>query len=80
MTDADPNLQEILQTLRSLERQVRWLTVVVSVMVLAMFLLAAAVFGSLVNYFAFDRVLYGGVSAGCAVLGFAFGWFARRRA
>ena len=71
-------LDEIDETLQALHRRVRWLTAAVVFMGLGGFLLAASVFGSLVNYFGGDPALFGGASAGSALLGFAFGWFARR--
>jgi hypothetical protein len=54
------------------------LSVVVSLMTLALFVTVAAVFGNLVNYFNSDILLWGGCTAGAAVAGFFFGWFARR--
>jgi hypothetical protein len=53
--------------------------VAVALMVLAVLLLAAYVIGSLVNYFGGDPLLLGGASIGSALLGFACGWFVRRR-
>ena len=72
--------QELHELLLALQKRVQKLTVAVVLMVLALFLLAAAVFGSLVNYHSGDPMLFGGASMGAALLGFAFGWFARKRA
>jgi len=82
MTDADPKQQpeESREILKRLMRRVRALTVAVVLMALALFVLAASIFGYLVDWHAFDPVLYGGAAAGCALLGFAFGWFAGRSA
>ena len=81
MNDAKPNQQqELREILEGLVRRVRVLTVAVIIMAMALLLLAATIFGNLVNYFAGDPLLFGGVAIGCALLGFGFGWFARRRA
>lgn len=80
MTAPDLNQQPELQNaLETLAKRVRALTVAVILVVLALFLLAAAVFGDLVNYYAFDPMLVGAVAAGCTALGFGVGWFARRK-
>jgi membrane associated rhomboid family serine protease len=68
-------LQAVLQSLR---RRMRALTVAVLLMTLALLLTVAAVFGQLVNWFAGDVLLQGGVAVGAALLGFFFGWIARR--
>jgi hypothetical protein len=39
-----------------------------------------AVYGSLVNYWNCEALFYGGTLTGAALLGFAFDWFAARRA
>jgi hypothetical protein len=74
MWQEDP--QSVLQSVR---RRLRQLTVAVVLMTLALFLTCAVVFGQVVNYFGFDRALYGGTLAGATILGFLFGWFARGR-
>lgn len=80
MTDPESNqARELREILLALERRVRALTVTVVLLALAVFLLTAAVYGSLVNYFAGDPALFGGASVGGVVLGFAVGWFARKR-
>jgi len=71
---------ELHDSVLALHKRVQRLTVAVVLMAMALLLLAAAVFGSLVNYFAGDPLLLGGVSVGAALLGFACGWFARKRA
>ncbi|GEM_PF-1024590 len=62
-----------------IHRALRRLTIAVTFLALAVFLLSAAVYGSLVNYFSGDALLFGGTSVGAAVLGFLFGLFAGRR-
>ena len=80
MNDQDANpREELVEVLRDMERRLRRLTVAVVLMALALLLVASAVYGSLVNYFSGDVLLYGGTSIGAALLGFAFGWFARGR-
>ena len=70
---------ELLEAITSIRRQLVRLTVVVSLMTLALFVTVAAVFGNLVNYFNADVMLWGGATAGAAVAGFLFGGFARRK-
>jgi|GEM_PF-2720637 len=70
---------DLLEAIASMRRQLVRLTVVVSLMALALFVTVAAVFGNLVNYFNSDILLWGGSTAGAAVAGFFFGWFARRK-
>ena len=64
----------------ALGRRLRVLTVAVILLTLAALLLTMSVYGSLVNYFSTDALLFGGATVGAALLGFGFGWFARRRA
>lgn len=79
MTNSSSPPQEDLQAaIESIRTRLRVLTIAVLVMALALMLSAAATFGSLVNYFAGDAMFFGGVSAGAAALGFAFGWMGRR--
>ena len=81
MNDDDPKQREELhQLLESVRRRLRKLTVAVMLMTLMLILTVAVVFGDLVNYFAADAMMLGGVSTGAALLGFAFGWVARRKA
>lgn len=69
----------LLEGIQSVKRQLVRLTVSVSLMTLALILTVSAVFGNLVNYFSGDVLMWGGATAGAAILGFALGWFARRR-
>lgn len=61
-----------------IHRALRRLTVAVAFLALGVFLLTAAVYGSLVNYFSGDALLFAGASIGAAILGFALGFFAGR--
>ena len=74
------DLEELRGTIEGLARRIRRLTVAVIMMVLALFLLAAAVYVDLLNYFGFDGALFGAATIGAAVVGFLFGLFARLKA
>lgn len=65
--------------IEALQRRIDRLTVAVVLMALITLLSTAVVFGQLVNWFAGDALLQGGVSIGGALVGFGFGWFAGRR-
>jgi len=81
MNAPDPNRQEeIYEALQSVRRRVRGLTVAVVLLVLMVVLLTASVYGYLINFMAGDAALFGGSTIGAALLGFAFGWFARWKA
>lgn len=69
----------LLEGIESIKRRLARLIVSVSLMMLVLILTVSAVFGNLVNYFSGDVLMWGGATAGAAVLGFAIGWFARRR-
>jgi uncharacterized membrane protein (DUF485 family) len=68
-------LQAVLQSLR---RRMRALTVAVLLMTLALLLTVAVMFGYVVDFHAGEALLQGGVAVGAALLGFLFGWIARR--
>ncbi|MDZ7618749.1 MAG: hypothetical protein U1E05_17225 [Patescibacteria group bacterium] len=70
--------EELNGAVRVILKRLRVLAVAVLIMALALLLTTAAVFGSLVNYFAGDALMFGGVTVAAALLGFVFGWFARR--
>jgi hypothetical protein len=78
-TSSSNDHQRLLAAMESVKRHLRRLTVVVSLMMLALILTVSAVFGNLVNYFSGDVMMWGGATAGAAILGFVLGWFARRR-
>jgi len=69
----------LLETLAAVRSQVRGLTVAVVFLILVVLLLAAAVHGSLINYWDGDASFYAATSCAATVLGAAFGWFARGR-
>jgi len=71
--------EQLLDGIESIKRHLRRLIVSVSLMVLALILTVAAVFGNLVNFFGGDSLMWGGATAGAAVLGFVVGWLARRK-
>ena len=79
MNDNDQqHSDELHAVLQSLRRRMRTLTVAVLLMTLALLLTVAAVFGNIVDYHAGEPLLQGGVAVGAALLGFFFGWIARR--
>jgi len=78
MPEIDPKEPDKL--LESIRRRLAGLTVAVILMAMMLIITAAAVFGSLVNYFYGDAALYGSSLVGAALLGFGAGWMARRRA
>ena len=81
MPNSDPqDSDELRDQLQSVGSRLRGLTLAVIVMALMLTITVAAVFGSLVNWFAYDGLLYGGATACAALLGFAAGWLARRSA
>jgi len=64
----------------AIQRRLRRLTVAVTLMALVWAITCATVFGNLVNYFGRDPLMIGSALIGAALLGFGFGWVARRRA
>ena len=70
--------EQVADELRRLRRAVRWLAGLTVFLALAAILCAAAVFGSLVNYVGLAVAIYGGSTAGAAILGFVFGFFVGR--
>jgi len=78
--DSDPDrLAQIEELLTRVAARLRALTTVVALMALAVLLLMAVQYGSLVNYWAGDALFYGATSTGAALLGFGLGWLAGRR-
>jgi hypothetical protein len=59
--------------------RLRALTIAVTLLALAVLLLFAAQYGSLVNFWYGDALFFGATSIGAALVGFAFGFFAGRR-
>jgi hypothetical protein len=80
MDDSDANRPEGRDpTLEILAKRARRLTVAVTVMATAQFVLTGIVLVYLVDFHAEDPLIYTGVSIGAALVGFALGWFARRK-
>lgn len=67
-------------TLQSLDRKLRWLTVAVFLVALALFFNVATVFGYIVDFHSGEGILIGGACVGGVVVGFLLGWLARRAA
>ncbi len=76
---AAPEAGEQPALLEALQRRIDRLTVAVILMALITLVSTAVVFGQLVNWFAGQALLQGGVSLGGTLLGFGVGWFAGRR-
>ncbi len=61
----------------SLVRWLRWMTVAVFVVALALLFNVSAVLGAIIEFHAGEGILIAGTCAGGAVMGFVFGWLAR---
>ncbi|MBX9787623.1 MAG: hypothetical protein K2Y37_01790 [Pirellulales bacterium] len=61
-----------------IERKLTWLTVGVFSVALALLFNVAAVYGAIIEFHAGEGLLIGSASAGGVVMGFVFGWLARR--
>jgi hypothetical protein len=59
-------------------QRLKWLTVAVFLMALALLFTVAAVLGYIIDFHAGEGILIGGTATGGALMGFAFGWLARR--
>ena len=80
MPEHDPKQQdELREVLQSVRKRLNRMAVAVILMILAVLLNTAAVFGLLSNWFAEDTLLVGGGAVGAAVLGFVLGFIAGRR-
>ena len=77
---ADSDKPETDELLRKIAGRLRFHGILLFLLVLVVAVNAAAVYGSLVNYFAGDAAFFGGTTLGAAILGFVVGWIARRRA
>jgi len=71
--------EELRHSLEAIRSRLTVLTAAVILLALAFLLVAAAVYGSLVNYFAGEAAIYAAASLGIAVLSFGCGWCAGRR-
>jgi hypothetical protein len=79
MSDSDHQPQPAFEhSLSRIAGRLRVLTVVVAVLALAVFLLMAVQYGSLVNYWGGDALFFGGTSAGAALVGFGLGFLVGR--
>lgn len=78
MTDANrpPSADEPWTTIAA---RLRALTIVVALLALAVLLLMAVQYGSLVNYWGGDALFFGATATGAALLGFGIGFFVGRR-
>src|SRR5213595_1676776 len=72
----DSDLLEV--QLRRLVKWLRWLTVAVFLMAVALLLTLAAIFGYELDFHSHESILVAGASTGGVVMGFLFGWLARR--
>ena len=77
-TPADTAAARDTSHLRRIEQRLRWLTVAVFLVALALLFNVAAVFGAIIEFHAGEGILIGSASVGAAVMGFVFGWLARR--
>jgi hypothetical protein len=64
--------------LAAIRRRLVWLTTAVFLMAMALLFTVAAVLGAVIDFHAGESVLIAGTSIGGAVMGFLFGWLARR--
>lgn len=67
---------ELTASLASIDRRLHWLVVALFAIVLALVFVAAAVFGSIVEFHAGEGLLIGAVCGSGVALGFVFGWLA----
>lgn len=66
------------EQLARIDRRLRWLTVAVFLVALALLFNVAAVFGAIIEFHAGEGILIGSACAGGTVMGFLFGWLAHR--
>jgi hypothetical protein len=79
MSNADPNrLPSTEELLSRVSVRLRVLSTAVALLALAVFLLMAVQYGSLVNYWGGDALFFGGTSTGAALVGFGLGFLAGR--
>lgn len=68
------------QELAAINRKLRWLTCAVFLAALAVFFNVAVLFGYIVDFHAGEGLLIGGACGSGVIVGFLFGWLARRAA
>lgn len=66
------------ESLAAIHRKLRWLTVAVFLVALALLFDMAAVFGTIIEFHAGEGLLIGSACGAGAVLGFLLGWLAAR--
>jgi uncharacterized membrane protein YkvI len=64
--------------LLKIRRRLSWLTTAIFLLALAFLLFVAAAYGAIVDYHASEGKLIAGACTGGTVMGFLFGWLARR--
>lgn len=73
-------LETLARELKTVRAGLRRVLISIAVLTMMVILLAVSVFGSLMNYFAGDALLFGSATAAAGVIGFICGWVACRRA
>jgi hypothetical protein len=69
---------EVLIELQTIKRRMAWLITAVFLVALALLFVVSAVFGAIVDFHYGESLVIGGACASGAVMGFLFGWLARR--
>jgi len=73
---SQPNNEELI----AINRKLRWLVAAVFLVALALLFNVAAVLGAIIDFHYGEALLIGSACAGGTVMGFVFGWLARRAA
>ena len=71
-------VHEIRELARSMQRRLQSLAIAVIILAMVVTMLAAAVLGEMVNYFAGDTILFGAMALLGLVIGFPAGWVVGR--
>jgi hypothetical protein len=80
MSEHDPNQpDELTEVLQSVRKRLGRMTVAMMLMILAVLLSTAAIFGQLADWHGEEPLLLGASAVGAAVLGFILGFIAGRR-
>jgi uncharacterized membrane protein YkvI len=72
------DLPALLSELAAIRRRLKWLTTAVFLVAFALLLVVASVFGAIVDFHTGESKLVAGACTGGTVMGFLFGWLARR--
>ncbi len=75
-TMSQSNNEELI----AINRKLRWLVAAVFLVAFALLLLVSAVLGAIIDFHYGEALLIGSACAGGTVMGFLFGWLARRAA